>query len=297
MTQDKRIIVICFALALPVWAEDSSLETHTDLSLTVSSLPEAQAAVTQSFVFPFLQGEGPLVSGNNVTLKLGANVSPVSFNILADTVWMPIAFFTVSLGAKLGSGWNYPLFGAPMKGMGVRVYQDGQPTEEGVDGAGLDGVVWNTHAGATVQFDLAALFPGDWRHVVMQVYNEISFQNYTGARGHESWYYEGDDGVNQNAFSYYFSALLGYQMPLFIDLAGVMVELREPFYNPYTGGSLTNRGPETTLSLAVDFKLPKNVTLMLLGQWKNKLLHPLTSDYSRRWDFFRAALIATCRLR
>ncbi|MDR0707637.1 MAG: hypothetical protein LBF60_07160 [Treponema sp.] len=293
----KKIIVICFALALPVWAEDSSVEAHTDLSLRTSSLPEAQAAIAQSFVFPFLQGEGPLVSGNNINLKLGANVSPISCGILADAVWTPIAFFTVSLGARLGSGWNYPLFGAPMKGMGVYRKSSDSDEDEGVDGPGLNGVVWNTHAGATIQFDLAALFPGDWRHVVMQVYNEISFQNYTGARGHESWYYENDDGVNQNAFSYYFSALLGYQMPLFIDLVGVMFELKEPFYNPYTGGSLTDRGPEITLSLAADFKLPKNVTIMVLGQWKNELLHPVASDFSRRWDFFRVALIATYRVR
>ncbi|MDR2447383.1 MAG: hypothetical protein LBD58_08885 [Treponema sp.] len=291
----KKIIVICFALALPVWAEDSSVEAHTDLSLRVSSLPEAQAAVAQSFVFPFLQGEGPLVSGNNINLKLGANASPISCNILADAVWTPIAFFTLSLGARLGSGWNYPLFGVPMKGMGV--YRKFSDKDEGVDGTGLDGVVWNTQAGATIQFDLAALFPGDWRHVVMKVYNEISFQNYTGARGHESWYYENDDGVNQNAFSYYFSALLGYQMPLFIDLVGVMFELKEPFYNPYTDGSLTDRGPEMTLSLAADFKLPKNVAIMALGQWKNELLHPVESDFSRRWDFFRVALIATYRIR
>ncbi|MDR1073942.1 MAG: hypothetical protein LBL45_09765 [Treponema sp.] len=293
----KKIIVMCFALALPVWAEDSPVEAHTDLSLTISSLPEAQAAVAQTFMFPFLQGEGPLVSENNINLKVGANVSPISCNILADVVWTPIAFFTVSLGAKLGSGWNYPLFGAPMKGMGVYRNDSNKDPSEGVDGTGLDDAVWNAHAGATFQFDLATLFPGDWRHLVMQVYNEISFQNYTGAQGHESWYYENDDGVNQNAFSYYFSALLGYQMPLFINLAGVMFELKEPFYNPYTGGSLTNRGPETTVSLAAGFKLPGNATLMALGQWKNKLLHPLASDYSRRWDFFRVALIATYRAR
>jgi hypothetical protein len=293
----KKIIVICFALALPVWAEDSSMEAHAELSLTVSSLPEAQIAVSHSFVFPFLQGDGPLVSGNNINLKLGANVSPVSGNILADAVLTPIAFFTVSLGAKLGSGWNYPLFGVPMKGMGVRRYSPDKDPPEGVDGAGLDGVVWNAHAGATIQFDLAALFPGDWRHVVAQIYNEINFQNYTGARGHDSWYYENDDGVNQNAFSHYFSALLGYQMPLFIDLVGVMFELKEPFYNPYTGESLTDRGPETTLSLAADFKLPKNITIMVLGQWKNKLSHPITDGFDRQWDFFRVALIATCRMR
>jgi hypothetical protein len=293
----KRIIVMCFALALPAWAEEPPVEAHADLSLTVSSLPEAQAAVAQSFAFPFLQGEGPLVSGNNITLKLGANVSPVSCNILADAAWTPVAFFTASAGAKLGSGWNYPLFGAPMKGMGVYRRDSDKDPPEGVDGAGLDGVVWNAHAGATVQFDLAAIFPGDWRHVVAQVYNEISFQSYTGARGDESWYYENDDGVNQNAFSYYFSALLGYQTPLFIDLVGVMVELKEPLYNPHTGGSLTDRGPETTLSLAADFKLPRSVTIMALGQWKNKLSHPLSSDFSRQWGFFRAALIVTYRLR
>ncbi|MDR2192887.1 MAG: hypothetical protein LBP19_00210 [Treponema sp.] len=294
----KIIVILCFAVARTLWAADSDADMHTDISLTASSLPEAQAAIMQSFTFPFLRGENPLTTGNNMTLKLGANVSPISFNILADTVWTPLAFFTVSLGAKIGSGWNYPLFGSPMKGMGVyRRLPDEEPSEGVHNGSGLDGVVWNAHAGATVQFDLAALFPGDWNHVVMQVYNEITYQRYTGARGDEQWYYENDDGVNQNAFSHYFSTLLGYQMPLFIDLMGAMFEMKNLFYNPDTGESITDRGPEMTVSIAADFKLSRRITLMALGQWKNKLLHPITASYSRRWDFFRVALIATYRVK
>ncbi|MDR2793098.1 MAG: hypothetical protein LBB61_05460 [Treponema sp.] len=294
----KIIVIFCFVAARTLWANDSDVDTRTDVSLTLSSRPEAQAAVTQSFTFPFLRGEHPLTAGNNINLKLGANVSPVSFNVLADTVWTPIAFFTVSLGAKIGSGWNYPLLGSPMKGMGIyRRYAPPADPPEGVNGSGLDGAVWNTHAGATVQFDLAALFPGEWNHVVMQVYNEISCQRYTGAQGSEQWYYENDDGVNQNAFSYYLSALLGYQMPFFIDLAGVMFEMKEPLYNPDTGKPLTNREPEMTVSIAADFKLSGRITIMALGQWRNKLLHPITAGHGRAWEFFRAACIATYRVK
>jgi hypothetical protein len=293
------ITVVCFVIAQAAWAEpgETGVEAHTDLSLTVSSLPEAQAAVSQSFIFPFLRGEGPLTGGNNINLTLGANVSPVSFNLMTGAVWTPAAFFNLSLGARAGSGWNYPLFGSQMKGMGLYRYTNGKKTPEGVEGAGMDGIVWNVHAGTALQFDLAAVLPGDWNHAVMRVYNEINYKNYTGAQDGEPWYYENDDGISQNSFSYYFSALLGYQMPLFIDLAGVMFELSEPLHNPDTGESLTNRGPSLTVSLAADFKLFKRFNLMVLGQWTNGLIHPVTDDYPRQWGFYRVAAVAAYHLK
>jgi hypothetical protein len=291
-------LICCAIISAAAFAQEDAasagaVEAHTDLSLTISSLPEAQVAVSQRFVFPVLQGQGPLTSGNNLTLKLGANVSPISFNLLADTVWTPIAFFNLSMGAKAGSGWNYPLFGSLMKGIGLHT----AGKDEGVDGSGLDGVVWNAHTGATLQFDLAAIFPGDWHHVVAQVYNEITYLHYTNAQDGEPWYYENDDGINQNSFYYYFSALLGYQMPFFIDLAGVMFEVKEPLLNPATGENLSRQGPSMTLSLAAEFKPHERFSVMALGQLTNKLFHPVTDAYQREWDFFRVALIATYHLK
>jgi hypothetical protein len=275
--------ICCAVISAAVCAAAFTQEAHTDLSLTVSSLPEAQLAVSQRFVFPVLQGQSPLTSGNNLTLKLGANVSPISFNLLADTVWTPIAFFNLSIGAKAGSGWNYPLFGSLMKGVGLRSTE-----KDGVDGSGLDGVVWNAHMGATLQFDLAAILPGNWHHVVAQVYNEIAYLHYTNARGGELWYYENDGGMNQNRFYYYFSALLGYQMPFFIDLAGLMFELNEPLLNPATGENLSGQPPAMTLSLAAEFKPHERFSVMALGQFTSQL---------SAWDFFRVALIATYHLK
>jgi hypothetical protein len=286
------VVISAAAFAQEDTASSDGVEAHTDLSLTTSSLPEAQIAVSQRFVFPVLQGESPLTNGNNLTLKLGANVSPISFNLLVDTVWTPVAFFNLSLGAKAGSGWNYPLFGSEMKGMGLHAAGE----DDGVDGSGLDGVVWNAHTGATLQFDLAAIFPGDWHHVVVQVYNEIAYLHYTKASG-EPWYYENDGGINQNSFYYYASVLLGYQMPFFIDLAGLMFELKEPLLNPATGEDISGQGPAMTLSLAAEFKLHERFSVMALGQFTNKLLDPITDAYPREWDFFRVALIATYHLK
>jgi hypothetical protein len=54
----------------------------------------------------------------------------------------------------------------------------GPDPKGGVSGNGLDGAVWNVHLGNTFQFDFAAIFPGDWNHVVVQIYNEIQYYAY-----------------------------------------------------------------------------------------------------------------------
>jgi hypothetical protein len=63
-----------------IYAEDDGniIETSTDLDLQVSSLIEAKLGLSQSFVFPFLQGKGPLTQGNNIAMLLRGEISPVS---------------------------------------------------------------------------------------------------------------------------------------------------------------------------------------------------------------------------
>jgi hypothetical protein len=295
----KYVIVmfVCIIGINTVWAEENKeLQKQTDLSLIASTAGEMQFGFEKRIIFPFLQGTTALTSGNNIVLKFGAEATPITINVLADTIWTPVAFFKFSLGSQIGSGWNYDMFGIRMNGMGLYRRVEQGDTQEFADGSGFDGAVWDVHLGTTLQFDLAAVFPGDWNHIVMKFENVVNYQNYTRARGAEWWYFKADDGINQNAFGYYFSGFFGYQLPLFLDMVGFQFESSFPFYNPQSGESLANRDPEMFWSLVAEFVIGRRFTIVAITQLGNRLKHPVTVDYERQWKFYRVLLVGTWHL-
>jgi hypothetical protein len=64
----------------------------------------------------------------------------------------------------------------------------------------------------------------------------------TKAKRDEFWYYQMDDGMNQNAFRYKFETVLGYAMPIFADLVDVQFSGTLPFYNIKTGDNVRDVG-------------------------------------------------------
>lgn len=290
-------VILCIMIINHLWAdEEKDIKKQTDLSFVISSEPGLATGIEQRFIFPFLQGTSPLTESNNITAKLGAQVDITTFNFMADAVWTPLAFFNLSLGAQLGSGWNYKLAGTPVNGMGLYQRNDNEDPVERAQGSGLDGVVWNVHGGAALQFDFAAVFPGDWNHVIMSVDNGFHYQNYTKAHGSEQWYFRSDDDLYQNWFSYYFSGVFGYQMPIFIDMVGLLFEMSLPLYNPQSGELFSSREPEMICSLVTDLKIGKKVSLTVLTQFQNLLKHPITPNYERQWKFYRSLLVCTWHL-
>jgi hypothetical protein len=196
-------VLLC---AAPLGAE-TAIGSKRELSVVASSLPEAMLGFTWHFTVPFLRGDHFLTADNNIRAALGLELSPVSLYGLADLVWTPAAFFELSAGAKLGSGWNIELSGDPVYGIGinrpktgVRAAPAGSPAAAEIDGAPFGGLHWNLHGGGALQFDLAALFPGDWRHVVFRSYHELNYRGYSRAAAGDSWVFENDDGENRNCF-------------------------------------------------------------------------------------------------
>jgi len=290
-------ILTCIFFVTGIWAEENTeIKTQTDLSLTASTIGEIQFGLEKRIIFPYLQGESAITADNNITLKIGAEVTPISFDMVIDTVWTPAAFFNLTLGTMIGTGWNYDRKDYRLNGMGLYRFSETENPQERADGSGFDGVVWKIHFGPTLQFDLAAVVPGDWNHIIMKLDHFIYYQNYSKARGDEQWYFKSDDGINQNSFGYYFSGFLGYQMPIVLNMAGIQFESSYPFYNPQSGKSLADRQSEKIFSLIADFKFGKRFNLMVINQLSNRLKHPVTIDFDRQWRKYRVLFICTWRL-
>ena len=293
----------------------TGITTASSLNLQISSLPEAKLGFTQSFVFPFLQGQSPLTRDNNVNLALTAEVSPISMNGIIDVVWTPVAFFEFELGGRAGSGWNINL-GGPVYGIGINQEEASDPVT-GIssgkaenDGSPFDGLLWAANAGGAIQMDLAALVPGDWNHVLFRTYHEINYKGYSRAKNDQSWYFEDDFGENCNGFNYRGNLLLGYQMPKspVFNLIALQAEGELFLYDNILPGR-DKWGDEKirwTFSAIYNFSITKQFNITLIGQlrtmrnyteqdWKDLYYRNRTIDKSSplRLEPYRVAAALT----
>jgi hypothetical protein len=320
MPRTKRIIgilpgfflLLCFpALSLRA---DPELSSGRDLTLTLSTGPEIKLGFSQYYIFPFLRGDNFLTADNNIRLNLGAELSPISLNGIAEAVWTPAAFLQLSAGTKLGSGWNIELFDASIYGIGInrpKAAAGGIGSSE-IEGSSFDGLLWRVYGGGTLQFDFAALFPGDWHHVVFRSYHEGSYRAYSRASAEDSWVFENDNGENRNGFIYYGNFLLGYQMPIFLNTLGILTEMEKYLYDTPNRADWGDELIRWTFSGLFNFTLTKRLDAALIVQCRTRRNYTdgdrdnenhffyqdrgLDRENPLRVEFYRVAAVLTMKL-
>ena len=285
-------LIICLVFsAHGLYAEETPVESSTELTLQMASTMAAKFLVTQRYRFPFLQGTSPLTKGNNIGLALTGEITPVSIGGSVTATITPVAFMEFTAGGRIGSGWNLEGIGAYGMGFNVQPDPDG---ERKVDGRPFDGLHWSVRTGGAFQFNFAAVFPGDWNNVVIRTFHEIKHAGYSRARAGESWFFENDDGENRNGFIYRGSYLIGYQMPLFLNLAAFLAEadlhLYDTIYRTGRGGSEMR----WTLSGVFNFAVHERLNITIVCQFRNL---NVGSSNPRRMEFYRVAAVLTYRLR
>jgi hypothetical protein len=267
----KLFLLLLLVCVVGLHAEEAEekgdgVKTETDIAVTISSLPEAKVEFSHTWIIPFMQGENFLTQDNNLSVALGADITPISINGLAKLVWTPAAFFQVFTGGRIGSGWNIVLFGKDIKGIGINNRKPDGSTEV----VAAPGLLWMTRLGGTLQFDFAALSPGDWHHVVFSTSHEINYSGYSAASGADPWYYENDDGENQNGFNYYGNFLLGYQMPIFLDTVALLAEQDIYLYKTpdpqLWGGAL----PRWVFSGLFNFTITERLSIAAICQFRTR---------------------------
>ncbi|MCL2411698.1 MAG: hypothetical protein FWC97_08655 [Treponema sp.] len=306
----KIAIVFVFILLVSgLFAEEEKegLTSSSSLILQASSLPEAKLIFSHDFVIPFMQGEGPLTSGNNLRFNFAAEATPVSLNGLFNVVFTPIAVIELSAGGRIGTGWSLNLFGGDLHGIGLNLPGSDDMAEH--DGSAFDGIMHQAHLGGAFQFDFGAIFPGDWTSVLFRTYHEINFHGYSRAAPGQAWFFEADDGENMNGFNYYGNIVFGYQMPLFLNMVAFMAEMNLFLYDTpnrslwgddlirWYFSSILNFQVSEQFSVTVicQFRTRRNFTADTAGlHFQHRLLDPDRSP--QRLEFYRVAGIFTYRL-
>jgi hypothetical protein len=236
----------------------------------------------------------PLMGGNNLNFKFSAGFTPMTAIGITKIELTPIAVMKIGVTGSIATGWQ-SIFG---DGLGVMDLATGES-----DPASFEGAVLRGKLDGTLQFDFAAIFPGEWNHVVMQFVPAIEYSWFSGASAGQPWRYEGDTGTNYNGFKFKTTAIIGYGMPLMLDLVGVMIETSQyigsvaelsPMESAGGWGSDFN---SVVISPLAELKFSDKNVLTILGQFSlerlftddtifNKAVQ--NRDYSGSyWDFWR----------
>ena len=186
-------------------------------------------------------------------------LTPVSVAVEPYVEFTPVAFLVFSAGMKAGTGWNFiGINGFANYNNTTKKYDPVTPFKDWRLQFWMQGVF---------QFDLAAVLPGDWNHVVTQASYKALYTKNTSQPDKEPWCWQGS-GSLVNGWEYYSSVVLGYQMPLIIQMAAVQFEFSGYYsndgmkasYRPFKNDFMT-----TQINPVAIFKINEHhsVTVML----------------------------------
>lgn len=276
---------------------ERKIETGDDHFASVAGPFDGAKAMTTfnaTYTLPTPLGSHWLLSGANVELTGSLELSPVSLRPKLSVDFTPVPFLVFGAGASIGSGWN------PLGFDGMSKYNFKKAEYESL--TPFAHYYYDYWASATFQFDTGALIEGDWSHVVLVASYKWIYQGITGVDDGEIWEWQVFPGC-ANGWQYSVTGVLGYQMPLVLNMVGVMGE----FYGHYDPADYGKIGKTfdgdfmwIDLSLLLSFKLNETNSLTTLytveGERSFATKHekadeePLLVKTGREWFFYRIAL-------
>ena len=118
---------------------------------------------------------------------------------------------------------------------------------------------------------MGAIIPNDWTHIIARVDQYFLYKGVTGVGQLDSWVFQNDDGENRNGFTYCGSYVLGYQMPLPMNMIALRVETEKTFFKVPSDADKRNWGEDrynVVFGPIISFKPIDQLTIMLIAQWK-----------------------------
>lgn len=234
---------------------------------------------------PFLQGTGALTADNNLTFIAKPVFTPVSLHVEGEVHWTPIAFLKVQAGVLAGTGWPLSFLG--LHGLALNNADDITDTT-------VSGFVGQVYMGGTFQFDLAAVVPGEYNHVVISATSKARYIGYSQADSKEAWYWRADSGRNFNGWEYRGDYALGWMAPWRVNFIGIVAEHRFWLSQDIKDMSTIDSGGwgsdlhDWRFGPAVNVALKDDHGLTILLQFKNGLYYTEDTVYARWFDNWSA---------
>lgn len=255
---------------------------------------EALTRLDAKYTIPTPLGDHWLLSGADVELWGSLELSPVTLRPMVEVDFTPVPFLVFGAGASIGSGWNVLGFeGLTKYDFETQDYENLTPFTH---------YFYDLWASATFQFDTGALIEGDWSHVVMVASYKLFHEAMTGVDDGEIWQWQ-ESARKANGLQYSFTGVLGYQMPMTLNMVGLMLEMEghldKDDYGP-VAQSFDGDFTTTAISALTSFKLSDKNSLTVLYTFERERsysqLHddedqePLLHVTGGEWSFYRVAL-------
>ena len=199
----------------PLAPQKASKEEHFSAPSEFYEGMEFRVTGQYAYTVPVPFSDNPLFGLNRVSFCGEMELTPVTLAPRLSITFCPIAFLEFSASAKIGTGWDF------IGNQGIAVYNDRSGKYDSLNT--FENWYYQFEFNTLFQFDLAAVLPGDWHHVVMQANYDLIYSGLTGVADGTpfDWQvtYEKANGLN-----YYANLFVGYQMPLVLQTVGIMTE-------------------------------------------------------------------------
>ena len=258
---------------------------------------EGAITLNAGYTIPTPLGDNWLVSGANVYIGGGVELTPVSVRPKESIEFTPVPFLVFKAGGSLGLGWN--VFGFE----GLCVFDEStlsyQPLKT------FEHPFYEVYGSGTFQFDTGAIIDGDWSHVVLQATYTTSYSGLAGLE--EGTIYEWQASKNKaRGLQYEFQGILAYQMPIPLKMAGVMFKTNgHSKGEDYGKFNATYNGAFATINISplLQFVFTENDTLFCLFDFSSRRSFNTTyekdgaalylKNTGREWYFNRFAISFT----
>ncbi len=181
---------------------------------------KARTTFAASYKIPVLTGESPLFAGNNITFTGKVMLTPVSLAPTLSVTFSPAAFFDLEAGIDSGSGWNIGML------KGLRQYNPAKKTYDDI--TSFSAWYIQPYVKATIKFDVGALWPGDWHHIVGLASFGVGYQSLVGA-SQKIWEFQTYAGhADGMVYAQYY--VIGYQMPIKLSMIAMTFDFTGHFF-------------------------------------------------------------------
>lgn len=182
---------------------------------------EARTTYKSDLSMPVPFGDGPLVRGNTLVMSDSLELTPITIKYGSSLSLTPIAFLVLSTGSDIGTGWN---IGDSLVAAGT--YNPVTHKYDAIDS--FKSLWWDFWAEGLFQFDLAAIIPGDWNHIVTQDSFRVTYAKLNGQSDGAPWLWQASK-EKVNGWNYLATFIVGYQMPLVLNTVAIQTEISGRF--------------------------------------------------------------------
>lgn len=250
---------------------------------------EFRVTGTAGYTIPVPFGENALVKDNKLRFYADFELSPVSIAPALGVSFTPIAFLNFSAGTSIGAAWD--LIGIQGLAKWNPLKYDEELQKNGsYESLPFKSARWDAWFQGAFMFDLAAVVPGDWNHVITYNSYKVMYRGITsGGENGNPWLYQGS-GEKINGWQYGANFIIGYQMPLVpvLDTVAVQTELDGQFNGKKDFAAQYYKAEPNFMNVAISpilvFKFGKKDALTTQFQFSSR--RRFAKEYTKSKEIF-----------